>query len=550
MAQTVPPDRGVPTRDEIIRPVQAPPQPPARLRIDGGVERSPCPLADPAYSAIRVKLTRASFSTLTGVTEAELEPLYRPFLGADRPISDVCEIRDVVATELRRRGYLAAVQVPPQRIVDGEVHFEVLYARLVAIRVRGDAGRSERLVAGYLDKLTRDPVFNQRTAERYLLLARDLPGIDVHLALKPTGKPGEVYGEITLVRTPIEADYNFQNFGSDATGPFGAQARIQFNGLTGLGDQTSLAFYSTAPFREQHVVQASHEFRVGGEGLQFGAHLTYAWTRPELAASPDVVRARTLFANFEARYPLLRTQAASLSAAGGLDYVNQTVRFADVPLARDRLRIAYLRIDGEMLDGAATSTPSWRTAYSLELRQGIDVFGATRWPKGGGTPPSRADGDARATLIRGSLSTEWRILPNVTWATTETGQYAFDPVLAFEEYSAGNYTIGRGYDPGTLLGDDGIGVSNEFRIDRLMPFHAPIGLQPFVFADTAQVWNKHGGHDELASVGGGLRASYADRARLDVTLAVPLRAAGFETHTRSPRILVSFTTKLWPFGGI
>jgi hypothetical protein len=62
-------------------------------------------------------------------------------------------------------------------------------AKLVSIRVRGDAGRSERIIARYLEKLTRQEVFNRDEAERYLLLAGDLPGFDVRLALRrPAGR--------------------------------------------------------------------------------------------------------------------------------------------------------------------------------------------------------------------------------------------------------------------------------------------------------------------------------------------------------------------------
>ena len=53
---------------------------------------------------------------------------------------------------------------------------------------------------------------------------------------------------------------------------------------------------------------------------------------------------------------------------------------------------------------------------------------------------------------------------------------------------------------------------------------------------------------QLTSVGGGIRALYGDRAQLDVVLAVPLDRAGMlMTERPDPRLLVSFTTKLWPW---
>jgi len=536
-----------PTREELTQQPQAVDPRPGRLKVEGDVERAPCPLADLAYKDIRVTLTHATFNNLREVPADALAPLYASLLGPDRPVGVICEIRDIVATELRRQGYLAAVQVPAQQIEKGEVRFEILYARLVAIRVRGDAGRSERLVAAYLERLTREPVFNRKVAERYLLLARDLPGLDVRLALKPAGAPGEVYGDVTVTRTPVEADLNVQNYGARDTGRWGAQLRGQVNGLTGLGDRTTASYYSTSDLREQRVVQLAHGFRLGSEGLQITGRGTYAWSRPGLAGGANLLSALTFFANAEVRYPFVRSQRASLWGAGGFDYVDQNVRFSGAALADDRLRVAYLGVDGDMTDPGENAAPRWRARYSLQLRKGLAIFDASD-PSAGGVPASRIDGAATGALVRGTLSGEVNLAPNIDFAGQVRGQYGFDRLLAFEEFSAGSFTVGRGYDPGTLLGEHGLGVSAELRIARLEPIRAPLGLQPYAFADSAWVWNR-GTQDaeRLTSVGGGVRASYDNRFLLDMTLSVPTRAAGVQTHNASPRLLVSLTTRLWPW---
>ena len=38
-----------------------------------------------------------------------------------------------------------------------------------------------------------------------------------------------------------------------------------------------------------------------------------------------------------------------------------------------------------------------------------------------------------------------------------------------------------------------------------------------------------------------------DRAQLDMVLAIPLERAGLQTRTGNPRLLVSLTTRLWPW---
>lgn len=540
-----PPAQGVvPTREELRPPVNAPAPNRPNLVVEGGIERSPCPLAEPSFANIRTNIRTVTLAGLKGVSESQIAPLYRDLMGDDKPVASLCEIRDTVATALRRAGYVAAVQIPTQEINDGEVRLEVLYAKLVAIRVRGNAGRSERLIASYLEPLTRDEVFNQHAAERYLLLANDLPGYDVRLALKPTDVAGEVLGEVTLVRTPVQADFNIQNFAAPETGRFGGQARILFNDLTGMGDQTFLSVYSTAQVREQQVVQAGHEFRVGREGLTFGARASYAWTKPSLPGAPDVLKARTLLATGEARYPLKRTAAMNLWGAAGLDFVNQRVRFASVLIAEDKIRTGFLRFDLAALDTSAN--PKWQANGTVELRKGLGIFDSS--PR---FSPllTRLDGDARAGLIRTQFGGEAKLGKYVSAAVQVRAQYAFDPVLSFEEFAAGNYTVGRGFDPGALLGDSGLGASGELRLSGWSLAQNKVALQPFVFTDLARVWQKgFDASDKLVSVGAGLRASFDNRFRLDLTFALPTTKIGTETKRRDPRLLLSFTTRLWPWG--
>jgi hemolysin activation/secretion protein len=168
-------------------------------------------------------------------------------------------------------------------------------------------------------------------------------------------------------------------------------------------------------------------------------------------------------------------------------------------------------------------------------------------------PPSRLEGDPTGTLVRIEGQGEFRVMPNISFALGARAQYSGDPLLSFEEFSAGNYTVGRGYDPGTLLGDRGIGFQAELRFGNLAPKAADaIAAQPYVFLDAARVRNEDRlsvpvGSQTLASAGAGVRAVYGDRAQLDVVFAVPLKRAGLFTERPDPRLLFSLTTRLWPW---
>lgn len=556
-----------PTREQV-----APPQPErvetrARLAVEGDLDHAPCSLDRPEYQNIRFTLRNVAFDNLRGLPAERLRAAYAEFIGRENNIAVVCAIRDRAAAILREAGYIAAVEVPEQRIADGNVRFRVLMAKLVGIRVRGNAGREERTIAGYLNRLTGQEVFNRYDAERYLLLAGDLPGYSVRLALRSAGTArGEVIGEVVVEHISAMADLTVQNLGSRSLGRWGGLARLQVFGLTGLGDRTTLAFYSTADRREQQTVQIGHDLRLGSEGFTLGGQFTYSWARPDLGNPAIDIRARTLFATLEASYPFIRRQYRNVRGAVGLDVIDQDISFNAIPLNRDHLRVAFARLDFDGI-GLARSNPRytlaeprWRLTGDVELRRGLDVLGATQ-PCGpgflnctqiGAVTPTRLEGDPTATLVRGAAYAEFRPVPRVTFALGVRGQYSPHPLLSFEEYSVGNYTVGRGYDPGALLGDSGIGLQAELRVGSSAPRRATeLRIEPYVFFDQAWVWNRDRVFsipgEELTSVGGGLRAAFGDRFRLDLLLAAPLDRAPLQARKEDPRILLTLTSRLWPW---
>lgn len=564
-APAVAPQQIAPTREEIDRNRQREAPRAARLKIDGDIERAPCALDSPAYADIKVTITDAQFNNLQGVTPAELKASYAALLGPDRPISTICTIRDAAATALRAKGYLAAVQVPVQRIENGVVRFDVLFAKIVAIRVRGNAGPAEGTLQAYMQHLIDEKIFNRYLAERYLLLSRDMPGYEVRLALKPAGTaPGELVGEISVIRTPLDVNVNAQNFSSHSSGRWSGALQAATYGLIGA-DRLTASVSSTADFKEQQIVQLGYDTKLGGEGLTLAGNFTYAWSKPTLDGATFTIKARTLFATGEVRYPWIRTQGFSIVGAVGFDYLNQTVTYDDGnligALSRDRLRVGFLRLDLDAADVPERHAPRWRGSGSIELRQGLNVLGAS--PPSIARPgnplgplaPARADGDRTSTLVRASASFEYSLGKGFWLAALPRAQYAFTPLFSFEEYSAGNFTIGRGYDPGVIIGDSGVGSGFELRLPNTRPFQkVDLTVLPFAFTDVAWTWQKASfldrnppNPDFVASVGGGVRAVLNNRFRIDGTVAFPLKKAGLQTHNHDPRFLVSIATKLWPW---
>lgn len=569
--QAQPPVVTPPNRSDLIPPELRRPERPTTLTIDGDFERAPCALDRPEFADIRFTVKGAEFKGLERVPGLSLDDAYAAYLGRELPVSVLCDIRAEANAMLRAQGYLATVEIPEQSLADSVPDFNVVFGRLTAVRVRGEAGPSEKLVASYLEKLTEADVFNTNAAERYLLLADDLAGLDVRLSLRPAagGAPGDLVGEIAVLRQKGMIDVNVQNLGSSPIGRLGGTLRGEIYDVTGLGDRTTVAVFATSDLEEQRTLQIGHDFRVGSEGLRLGGQLTLSQTNPASGIAGFSVEAETLFASLYASYPLLRSRKHSLFLDAGADLVDQDVDVNGVALTRDRVRVMFARLAGEVIDqrsslradGYTPFEPQFRLRYAAELRQGLDVLSASPDCRanllgcllGGAVPPSRIEADPTPFMVRLNADLEYRPAPQIAFVIENQAQITSAPLPAFEEIAAGNFSIGRGYDPGAVLGDSGILNSFEFRLGTLMPTDIKaVAWQTYLFTDMAHVWNEDPSRraanpDRLLSSGAGVRFAWGQGMQGDFMIAAPMVKPDLAPEQGGVRFLFTLTARLFPW---
>lgn len=547
----------VPTRAEVElqKPPAAAPST-ARVESGGAFQQAPCALED---SQVRVTLTAIVFETPEGTPIApELQALLADLAtvpAGEQPISLVCRIRDQVNERLSGAGYIALAQIPAQEIRSGQFKLQIVSARIVELRVLGDLGPFRGEVERRIDALRALTPLNRRDAERILLLTGDVPGVDVTLSLSPAQtKPGEVIGTLTVETKRLQVLANIQNFGSPQLGPWVASIRGEAYGLTGLADRTYFGYSNSIDWDEIRVAQAGHDFALNGSGLRAQIAGSVAFSRPDILELD--LRSRSAILSVELNQMLVRTVPAQLRIGAGLELLNQRTQIfqggTGVPFTRDSLRVAYGRLNGQLnLNGDDGSSASI-TGYA-EVRRGTGLFGASdQGEVKNGYSPSRFDGNPRATVIRGEMLADFRTQMLVSLGISAFGQWTRDPLLNLEEFSLGNYTYGRGYDPGSNGGDRAVAFRIEPRVR--VPLKLPVSIEATGFYDWVRLYNLDAGTTErnrlLRSVGGGVRVIMPGRLLLDAFYAKPLDRA-LLTDTRKPngRFMISLTTQLFPWGG-
>lgn len=557
-AQAAPP---VPSREEVNPTVPDDQRDQSRAKVEegGAFQPGPCPLAQ---SDVRAAIREVRFTAPGG---GPLAPELLQLLaginasGQDEPIRVVCELRDTANARLRVSRYVASVQIPPQRIDDGVLRLEVVSGHIVEVRVRGDAGPYEDILKGRIEALKALNPLNAGDAERILLMADDLPGLNVKLGLSPStsgGKPGDLVGDLTVDYQRFALVGNVQNYNGRQLGRETSYLRAEFFGLTGMGDRTFIAGSASFDFKEQRIAQVGHSMTLDSSGTQLSLVGTMAWSRPDLDTLD--LRTRSVIGAVELSRQLIRGLRRNAVAAVGFEYAEQRTRVSSgdstFPLSRDKISTFYVRARGDMRKFNFDGSQAYSLGAGLELRKGLGIFGATKTGVvTGGYAPTRFEGSARAFVVRGDVSGTIGFGPIFELAATARGQWSNKALLNYDEFAIGNLTLGRGYDPGANTGDRAIGGTIEARANVVNG--NKLRAQLYGFYDAVQLWNLDTGSTEakryLASVGGGMRLTAFNSMRLDLTYAHPLDPpllTGVEIKRSPDRIMVSLTAQIIPFG--
>lgn len=538
MAQVSKEQGAIPTPQQ-LNPVAPGPRTSGIDSVFAAPEPGPCPLRDSDLSFI---LKSVEFTGANGIKAARLAGSYSELIGQKVRVEKVCEIRDRAAAALFSAGILARVEIPSQRITDGRLRLEVIEAHIVSVHFHGDAGPAEAKIEGYLEHLRAMVPFDLGVAQRYILLAREVPGVRVYAAIRPSAEGrGAVDLEVTATRSPVEAAANIENYGSRELGPWSVLTRGDVSALTPLGDRTSLVLYTTFDGREQRVYQLLEELRPGDAGIVVNGSVSYSTTHPGGDLSSLDLYGDAVDAVFSASYPIIKTQSRNLGVSGGFEYVDERTNLSGGGvLIDDRLRVFFARAHADA-NGVFLDRP-WEAGADLELRKGVDILGASQ---AGQNTLSHIGGNPDAFVQRLGGHASFRAGPLVEIYAAATAQNADSPTLTFEQLAVGNLTFGRGYDPSSVAGDRGVAGSVELRVGPFSPVR-DLTITGYGFFDAAyaKYIDLIGNATTVRSTGGGLRFSYRQKYNLDILYAKPLNPINNTFIAPPPeRALVSLSVR-------
>lgn len=432
---------------------------------------------------IHFVLKKIIFSGNTVFSCQQLQKIIYPYLNRKITIAQLQELTQKITNCYHHAGYvLSRAVLPAQNIENGIVRIQILEGFIDQVSVCGGPGKAVSLLQKYGQRIAACHPLHIKTLERYLLLANDIPGECVKAVITPSEiTPGAAH--LSLVTTHKIADLaiSYDNYSTLFLGPREFTGIGSLNSFITPGDRNTVRVVISENPRLLNFYEFTRVQPLNSNGLNLILGANYTKTNPGDILSPLFMDGKTYILFGSLSDSLIRSRTKNLTIFTGVNYQNTFSNILDTPFYDDRIRALEAGFSFDNMD-------RWNGANTVFFKasQGFNILGATN----AGTA-SRPEGQSDFTKLYLELTRTQCLNSYFSFYLAGKGQYAFNPLLASEQFTFGGPPYGRGYDPAILLGDQGIAGKAELRLDTHPSFCDLKNIQYYIFYDAGAIWNYH-----------------------------------------------------------
>jgi len=454
-------------------------------------------------------------------TNQELLELFPYKIGATVTLGDIEKFVNAITLKYAKAGYLLSQAViPEQEIKSGIITIQIIEGYVDKVTIEGDvSNRTKLLIKRYADKVLNKKPLNISELESTLLLANDIPGMEVK-SLLTKSKATFAGTDLTLLVAHSKFDQNtnitYDNRGTRYIGPTRIIASAYLNTMLGDGATTGLRLAESGQWNEMRYIELEHKQYIGADGLMLDVDAQYTRTYPGFLLQGTNTLGLNKYFLLGAQYPLFRQHNFNLYVKGGFTYINSFLEQFFFKVYNDQIRTFQLGLTYDFLDSYRGSTQIF--GY---FTQGINFMGASQsynLISRPGAKPNFGKFNLSAGRLQGLFS-------NYSLMLTFNGQYTNSSMYAYQQMGYGGLPFGDAYDPSEIIGDRGIEAKIELQKNTVFPWGS-IPTQYFINYDGGVLWNIQdiGQPNRLAgtSLGFGVRATIFKYINLSLELAKPM----------------------------
>ncbi|VVE49058.1 ShlB/FhaC/HecB family hemolysin secretion/activation protein [Pandoraea cepalis] len=525
------PVRGDPLQS--IPKIEVPKAPAATFRIQPPTQE------DALKSLLARKMTPQRFG-IEGVKSlpfADVAGVFAPLAGKEVTIGDLVEKANQVTKMYQDAGYLLSFAfVPAQDFKDGFVRVTIVEGYISSTKITGKPGPSEQRLRDIAAHIEAERPLKRATFERYLNLLTLVPGMKIKADVQPpTQTDGATELSLDVTRQPVALGTSLTYNNPGIRGVF----TVTSNALTPLGEQIQLTAIAPKGHNDEEFYAGSYIQPLGSNGLQARVDASHYRGQPDDQALAGLTRhLDTKRVAVTVSYPILLNNQRNLTVSGGMYGVNSRDRY-EVPNSPNN-------INSQTNVRAAQVQLSYNEVTEKQTRSA--TLGVFKGFTGMGASQSYTTQPAGVAQILGPYDLGfWRftldgkqglVLPWEFGVVVAAGaQYSANTLPTSEQATFGGQRFGLGYPAGEIAGDRGWGASIELNRMFRTDFRFLKTIQPYLMLDTARVYLSSGPlfHNQLASVGLGVRVSDSKYYSLDLSVAKPMADAPTNSPSRPLR---------------
>ena len=450
LAAPVKPDTGSILEDSKLPPLVQPPKPAAPpIKTE---ERRPDQQADDTQP---IPVTAFRLKGDLPIPAAELQGLLAGETGKSHTLRGLNELAGRLTTHLRDRGFLLAfAYIPTQEIADGQVDITVVPGVYGQILVQGNAHLKDSFLRGIFHAAQPGGVITRAPLERALLIANEIPGLEV----RSTFAPGKTPGSADLIISAADAGkisgaaYT-DNWGGRYTGRVRYGVQLHLNNLSGVGDSFSLGGLSS--FDGLNNYDFGYNAYLGTSGLQgYVRHSRVSYTLGDDFASLNAT-GNAVVTSAGLSYPLVKSRSFSLAANLGYEHKSLTDEASGASEKRSD-NLWTFGLGGQSSDSwGGGGANSFLLSYTHGNLKDDSAAAATADATSGS-----AGGFGKWTL---NLQRQQFVRKNLQLNLSFAGQLASKNLHSSEKFYQGGSTGVRAYPQSEADGDEGYRFTAELR---------------------------------------------------------------------------------------
>ncbi len=412
-----------------------------------------------------------------------------PFVGREVSFAELLQVKDAITKLYTDKGYVTTgALITPQTLDAGVIKIQVLEGSLQEIKIVGNQRLNSEYIRSRILLGAGKPLNVPLLLEKLQLLRLD-PRIQNLSAELQTG----VRPATNVLRVEIKEANTFtltttlDNGRSPSVGSFRRGVNLQEANLLGWGDTLSVGYSNTDG---SNTINLNYTLPINAHNGTVSFGFNQGWNHViEQPFSVLDIQSNTKSYELGYRQPLLQTPTEDLAV--GLSFSHQESQTAlgidnigGFPLspgadAQGRTNISALRFFQEYTQRSNQHVFAMRSQFSL----GVDWFGAN---------VSDNAPDSRFFAWRGQAQWVRQLAPDTLFLAKGDLQLAADSLVPLEQFGLGGQLSVRGYRQDTLLTDNGMLFSAEFRLPIVRAPKLGGVLQLTPFFDIGKGWNTNG----------------------------------------------------------